>query len=278
LKNDDAKDLAAVVADGFEGEMLGQPREIRFAHDTTQVLRQQDSGKPVVRLDRERLVKALLDDRRRFSKRPTVKLALMGLAPIDHKNLDGLWQGTCQLRIFGEMGAGRRGEVVLYLRYRLLKPTEDLLKSDGWLRSCAITQRQIAEAPRFLMREAAAERGIEVKRFHDNWVDTQNTQIVSGGINLGDFNRDGCLDLLITDVDANVLYQGRPDGTFTDVSEQVRLPQIPLMINATFVDLDGDGWEDLIFGSLLLRNHEGRYFSQVSSPSLSLRPQASGVV
>ena len=265
LKNDDAQALLALFADGIEGEMLGQPREVRFEHDAIQVLRQQDSGQPVVRLDREGLAKALLDDRRRFTKRPTVKLALMGLAPVDHKNLDGVWQGTCQLRMFGEMGAGRPGEVVLYLRYRLPRPTEELLKSDGWLRSCSITQRQVAEAPKFLMREVAAERGIEVKRFHDNWDDPQNTQIVSGGINLCDFNRDGCLDLLITDVDANVLYQGRPDGTFTDVTEQVRLPQIPLMINATFVDLDGDGWEDLIFGSLLLRNHEGQYFSPVAS-------------
>jgi len=278
LKNNDAHALLALFAERFEGEVPGRPREVSFDHDSTRVLRQQDSGQPPVRLDREGLAKHLLDDRRRFTKPPTVKLALMGLAPLDYKNLDGAWQGTCQLRLSGEMGAGRPGEVVLYLRYRLPRPTEEILRSDGWLQSCAITQRQIGEAPKFLMREVAAERGISVKRFHDNWNDPENTEIVTGGVSLCDFNRDGCLDLLITDLDGNVLYQGRPDGKFTDVTAQVRLPRTPLMVNATFADLDGDGWEDLLYGSLLLRNNEGRYFSPVTATTLKVRPQSNVIV
>jgi hypothetical protein len=67
--------------------------------------------------------------------------------------------------------------VVLYLQYRLSKPTEALLKSSAWLRFCAITQRQVATAPKFLMREVAAERGIRVKPLHDNWDDPQDIQI-----------------------------------------------------------------------------------------------------
>jgi hypothetical protein len=229
-------------------------------------------------VDRLALAKLLLDDRARFTKSPTVKLALMALAPVDHKNVEGMWQGTGQLRMFGEMGAGRPGEVVLYLRYRLPKPTEDLLKSDGWLRACAITQRQIAEAPHYLMREVAAKRGISPGRFHDNWNDPQNTEIVTGGLNLCDFNRDGCLDLLITDLDGNALFQGRPDGMLTDVTAEVRLPRTPLLINAAFADLDGDGWEDLIYGSLILRNNEGKSFSPVTTKTLKIRPESNVVV
>ena len=131
------------------------------------------------------------------------------------------------------------------------------MKSDAWLRSCAITQRQVAEAPNFLMREVAAERGISVKRFHDNWEDPKNTQIVSGGINLCDFNRDGCLDLLITDIDANVLYQGPARRHVHRRHGPGPPPAIPRLINATFADLDGDGWEDLIFGSLVLSQSRG---------------------
>jgi hypothetical protein len=279
LKNDDPHALLGLFADGFEGEILGKPREVVFEHDSMRVLREQDSGQPSTRLDREGLAKRLLDERRRFAKSPTVKLALMGLAPLDQKNLDGIWQGTCQLRMFGEIEAGRRGEVVLYLQYRLARPTEELLSSDAWLQSCAITQRQIAEAPKFLMREVAAERGITVKRFHDNWNDPQNVQSDAGAINLCDYNRDGCLDLLITDYAANVLYQGRPDGTFTDVTEQVHLPKIHIMVlNAAFADLDGDGWEDLIYGDRILRNQQGRHFSRVEANNLELRPSANVII
>ncbi len=275
IKNDDAPALLSLLAEGFEGEVLSEPREVRFDRDDIRLLRQSSSGRPAVRLDRKALAELLLEDRHRFAKIPTVKLALMGLVPADGKDLDGLWQGTCQFRMYGEMAGGRPGEILLYLRYRLPRPTEELLKADAWLRSLAITQRQVAEAPKYLMREVAAERGIKVKQFHDNWDEPNNTQILSGGVNLCDFNRDGCLDMLITDLATNILYQGIPDGTFKDVSAQVRLPQIPRLINATFADLDGDGWEDLIFGSLLLRNHEGQYFSPIEAPTLQVRPQAS---
>jgi hypothetical protein len=278
LKQGDSDALLVLLGDGFLGEVLETPREVQFERDAIRVLRQQDSGAGFRSLDRQAMAQLLLDDRRRFTKAPTVKLALMALAPLDYKNPRGLWQGTCQLRMFGEMRPGRPGEVLLYLRYRLERPTEELLKSRGWLKACAITQRQIAEAPRFLMREVSAQRGIHAKQFHDNWYNPQDTEIVTGGINLCDFNRDGCLDLLITDVELNVLYQGQPDGTLKDVTREVRLPQVPRMINATFADLDGDGWEDLILGSLLFRNHVGQYFAPVEGASLSLRPQASVIV
>jgi hypothetical protein len=274
LKDDDARALLALFADGFEGEAPGRPREVWFEREAIRVVREQDSGQPPVRLDRDGLARRLLDDRRRFARPPTVKLALMALAPVDGKDLDGVWQGTCQLRMFGDMGPGRLGEVVLSLRYRLPRPTEERLGSDGWLRSIAITQRQVAESPRLLMREVAAERGINVKRFHDNWANPERTRIVAGGMNLCDFNRDGCLDLLITDLSANVLYQGRPDGTFADVTQQVHLPRSQWLINATFADLDGDGWEDLIYGSVILRNNEGRSFSMVHSPGFALQNPA----
>jgi hypothetical protein len=274
LRTGDEQGLLALLAGNFEGEAPGDPREIRFEQDSIRVLRQQDAGHAGRRLDRQAMVKLLLEDRRKFSRPPIVKLALMGLAPEDHKDLDGTWRGTCQLRMFGETDSHGRAEVLFYLAYRLPRPTEELLKSDAWLLGCSITQRQVAEAPRFLMREAAAERGINAKQFHDNWDDPKDSQIISGGLNLCDFNRDGCLDLLITDIKNNVLYQGRPDGTLIDVTAQVGLPRIPRLINAAFADLDNDGWEDLIYGSLILRNQEGKSFKPVDVPSLSIRPQA----
>ena len=275
LKNDDEEALRTIFVDGFEGEVLGKPREAQFEHGGTRILRQNGSGERGIRLDAKSFAKFLLEDRRRFSKRPGVKLSLMALAPTDPKNLDSVWQGTCQLRMSGEMGKGRPGEVVLYLRYRIPRPKEAVLKSNPWLQSLAIMQRQVAESPKSLMKDVTATRGIDVKLFHDNWEETQNTQIVSGGVNLCDYNRDGCLDMLITDLTTNVMYQGSPDGTLTDVTSKVRLPQNPRLITATFVDLDGDGWEDLIFGSVLLRNTEGQYFTPVEAPTLAIRPQAS---
>jgi hypothetical protein len=278
LKKGDLKALLALMSDDFEGFRPEAPRETEYEQDGISIRRQIDSGKPPARLDRESFAKRLLEERARFKVTPSVKLALMALAPLDHTNIDGIWQGTCQLRIFGDTGAGRPAEVLMYLRYRTPRPTEKKLSSAGWLHACSIVQHQVALAPRFLMREVAAQRGIDVKRLHDNWLGPDEIQIVPGTTTLWDYNRDGCLDLLITDINAIVLYQGRPDGTFLDVTAQVRLPRIPRLINATCVDLDGDGWEDLIFGSVLLRNHEGKFFAPADSGRTTLRPQSNVTV
>jgi hypothetical protein len=238
-----------------------------------------DSGHDPVRLDRAGFVARLFDDRKRFSKSPQVKAALMALAPANPRDLDSPWEGTCQLRMWGEMGPGRPGEALYYLRYRLQRPTESTLKGDGWLRSCTITQRQVAEAERFLMREVAAERGLKTERLHDNWKQGTNLESVTGGAYLCDFNRDGCLDLLLVDLNGNALYQGQPGGNLVDVTSKLRIPQSPWLVGAAFVDLDDDGWEDLILGPHVLRNDEGRAFrARPVIPGVNLSQSTSLVV
>src|SRR5262249_56738943 len=101
-------------------------------------------------------------------------------------------------------------------------------------------------ATRPWLREVARERGIDVSRIHDNWKTKEHPITQPGGVYLCDFNRDGYLDILITDLKP-VLYQGGPDGTFTDVTEKMKIPTHGMAgAVAAFVDLDGDGWEDLI--------------------------------
>jgi hypothetical protein len=279
LRRNESSAFLALMADGFEGRIIAQPREVRLETASVHVLRQQDSGHAPARLDRYGFVAKLFQDRGQFTKVPQVKLALMALAPTDPRNLDSLWEGTCQLRMWGEIGPGRPGEVVLYLRYRLQRPTEVLLKSDGWLRFCSMTQRQISDAPQFMMREVAAQRGIQTEHLHDNWKKGTKRESVSGGVYLCDYNRDGCLDMLLLDLNGNALYQGMPDGGFVNVSTRVALPQTPWPVGAAVADLDNDGWEDLILGSSVYRNDEGRAFrSRASIPGLNLSANNSAII
>lgn len=279
LRTDDTTDFLAVLSDGFEGRILDQPRETRSETGALRVVRQQDSGRDPVKLDRLQFVARLFEDRKKFSRTPQIKLALMGLAPTNLRDLESLWEGTCQLRMWGEVRSGQPREVVLYLRYRLGRPTEETLKSDGWLRFCSVTQRQESEARHFLMREVAQERGIDPERFHDNWKPGFNLEIVTGGAYLCDYNRDGCLDVLLVDVNGNFLYEGQPSGKFVDVTAKMRLPQPGAVVGAAIADLDNDGWEDFILGSFILRNEEGREFRRIPSiPGLTLSDKSSAIV
>jgi hypothetical protein len=276
LAEADGTALRAMLAADFTGQVLDKPCEVRRSDGVIEVVRQEDAGQRPAALDADRFVARLLEYRQPFAQPPRAQLSLMALAPVTRGELDGLWQGTCLLRMWGEAQPGQPREVALYLRYRVPKPSRESLHADGWLHACAITQSQVAQASRWLMREVAAERGINVAELHDNWkVDVKQSKASRGlGVYLCDFDRDGILDILITDAARFVLYKGLPGGKFQDVTEQMGLPTRPGLptlsgLIAGFADLDGDGWEDLILGGDVYRNDEGkRFVLQPISPRL----------
>jgi hypothetical protein len=285
LRREDSTALTALLTADFTGQVPKRPRQVHLDADFAQVVRNEDSGVEPLRLGSSEFVARLLGYRRLFSRPPQVKLALMGLAPTVRGDLGSLWQGSCQLRMWGEAKPGQPGEVVLYLQYRLPCPTEETLQKGGWLRSCTILQSQEAVATRTLLRDVTSERGIDPRRFYDSWTcaEGQPIQPISGGVYLCDYDRDGILDLLITDVKGCVLYKGKPGGKFEDVTLRVGLPEsLPLQSTvealAAFADLDGDGWEDLILGNHFYQNEKGKRFTEVTwRTNLRLPSDASGI-
>jgi hypothetical protein len=110
----------------------------------------------------------------------------------------------------------------------------------------------------------------------------------SMGIGVGDYNRDGKLDLFISTFsdDNKTLYRNEGDATFTDVSYRAGLgnPTIPFLSwGAGFLDFDNDGLLDIFIANghvypiadktdwgttfaqrpLLFRNLDGKKFAEV---------------
>ncbi|HLJ93684.1 MAG TPA: VCBS repeat-containing protein [Gemmataceae bacterium] len=285
LSRGDQEGLRNLLATGFGGPVSSSSREVRLAAEFAQVLRQEYAGEAVSvgPTDPAQFLARLMEYRRRFgSKPPKVKLALMALHPAEREQHHGCWCGTCQLRMWGETEQGGPGEVVLYLAFQTIQPAEDALARGHWLLSCVITQSQVAQAPAYLMHEVTAERGIDPGDFHDNWP-THGTKTTTGGVYLCDYDRDGILDMLITDLNRHALYKGLPGGTFKDVTVDVglplALPELPgVAVMAAFVDLDGDGWEDLILGGRVYRNEAGRRFVDYTQrTNLRLPRDAAGI-
>ena len=164
----------------------------------------------------------------------------------------------------GETEPGKPAEITVYLKYQVVKPTKEAVAERGWMTACAVTQSQIAKSQRFLMRESAAERGLQPERLQDNWiVDRQDG--ATGGVYLCDFDRDGVMDMLITDTSGYYLYKGLGGGQFRNVTSEMGLLRLrpdntPGSLAACWVDIDGDGWEDLILGSYVYRNDRGKQF------------------
>ncbi len=85
----------------------------------------------------------------------------------------------------------------------------------------------------------------------------------SMGVDFGDHDRDGLLDIFVTNFsdDYNTLYRNQGNGVFRDVSRAVNLvfPSWPFVGWGTgFVDFNNDGWEDLFVAN-------GHVFPQVDN-------------
>jgi hypothetical protein len=268
LIRNDAAALRALLAKDFTGAVYEQPREVRVTTDFLQVVRQQETAQKRRTLTADQFVERLLEPRRSFHKPPSVEVKLMKLQPEKLDDLDSpLWKGTCYLRMWGESVPGQPTEVALNLEYRIPKPTMETLQKSAWLHSAKITQSLVGHAEHFLLRDVTRARGINPTLFHDNWLfpRKENRTGNTGGVFLCDFNRDGILDLLVTDINGYFLYKGLLDGKFVDVTAEMGLPRQqferdPSAILAAFVDLDGDGWEDLILGHSIYRNDQGKRF------------------
>ena len=95
-----------------------------------------------------------------------------------------------------------------------------------------------------------------------------------------DYDRDGNLDLYVTNASPNVLYRNNGDGTFGDVTETAGLQELrsgtePFMFGGAVAgDFDDDGWPDLYLGfyqeanRLFLNDGQGG-FAEVETEAFS---------
>lgn len=73
--------------------------------------------------------------------------------------------------------------------------------------------------------------------------------VIAGGVAAGDYDRDGHVDLFVIrgQLGASQLFRNRGDGSFEDATAGAGIAVGPgLHSSATFADVDGDGWLDLL--------------------------------
>ncbi len=117
---------------------------------------------------------------------------------------------------------------------------------DGWL-DLAVANDSV---PSFLYRNRHDGTFEDTSYFSGFAVDGEGRPHAAMGIAVGDYNRDGKVDLYVTAFsdDYNVLYRNEGDGGFYDVTTKAGLvkPTIPFLGWGTgFLDFDNDGLLDL---------------------------------
>jgi hypothetical protein len=262
LSKGDRSKVAALLSESFRGRLPEDVVETKREDDLLRVTRRTVAGDSFREVGRDPVVAELLSFRRTFAEPPRVHLAIKHLSPHVRGDLDSLWEGQCLLRMWGTSARGKPAEVELVLDFEVERPTCEQGGEGGWVRGLTLRQSQVARAERFLFREVTAERGIDTTPLHDNWK-AKKLRSHTGGAYLCDFDRDGRLDVLLTDMQDGYLYRGLAGGKFREVASEVGLKFYPTRGGLPLVvwaDLDGDRWEDLIHGQTVWRNDRGKRF------------------
>ncbi len=141
--------------------------------------------------------------------------------------------------------------------------------------------------------------------YHNNHDNTFTEVALSAGVQgpvrgfatwFFDYDNDGWPDLFVTSYAVSLeetartylglphnattlkLYRNMHDGTFKDVTAQVGLDKVFMPMGANFGDIDNDGFLDIYLGTgnpsygslvpnVLLRNHDGKYFVDITASS-----------
>ena len=99
------------------------------------------------------------------------------------------------------------------------------------------------------------------------------------GVAVADYDRDGWVDIFLTNFGANQLWRNKGNGTFEEVITKAGIEDPRWNTGATFVDIDRDGWLDLFVGCYLDFNYSNhRICRSTSGVKDYCAPQAYGAV
>ncbi len=195
---------------------------------------------------------------------PRVQVAMLELAPAQREQPAGPWHGSMKIRFTGRTTDGTVAEALIKARVILDPPSDDLPDRRGWIRGFHVYAVNWGDSSDFLMKEVASERGLQPELYYDHWKTKGPDVVITGGIYVSDYDSDGWLDVLVTGVKTNGLYRGGPGG-FRNVTGAAGLPENSSYGAAAFVDLDADGYEDLLFGTRLYRNRGNGTFQDITA-------------
>jgi len=137
--------------------------------------------------------------------------------------------------------------------------------------------------PNFMFQNQGSGRFLEIGLLSGTSLNEDGKEQAGMGVASGDYDRDGLLDLFVTNFsdDSNTLYRNLGRGQFRDVSyaADITLPSWRFLgWGKAFFDFDHDGWEDLFVANGHIYPQVDRFRMDVTylQPKLFFRNLANG--
>ncbi len=259
----DLQQLSANLAADFVGVPISNPPDERYVGDNLSLRRAVLAQDNSMQLGPSEFAEWLVAQRHESDSRPKVGVALLSYAPAQRDRLDEEWLGRAKLRITNRDSESANERVI---EFEFSTPGfSDSPPATGWLSTWKTIQIDSGSVEAPLMQEVAADRGLAPDLFMDNWTCASHLRSLNaGGLYLADFDRDGRTDILLTEprsLQSMTLYRGIEDGRFENKTRDMRLPLTTGADHVAIIDLDDDGWEDVVLlGLAVFKNADGKHF------------------
>jgi len=271
VRQQDREAIRGLLADDFQSRVLPESDRLDYHSDLVTAARWSASGELQDLESHDAFIDWLLRTTSFITEIAGVQVGVLRISPVDTE--DGSWQVEGVLRAWGKHD-DEPGELRVWVALRIAKPSKENLLAGKWIQQFRASQIAVSQAKNPLFLDQTAKSGVVTETLHDNWETPSDVRNVSGGVYFTDFDNDGHQDMLLTDVDQTLeqLYRGKGDGTFVDVSAALGSSQSSGLLRyssiAAWIDLNGDGWDDIIYADGVVRqNIQGLRFRDVSNKS-----------
>ena len=217
------------------------------------------------------LVNRLLEWAGRFQRIDRTRLRVLQIQS-DANAVSGIWDLLLQLTAAGVDVDGKPLSFLATHRVQCKFESDNEIAAGCILAHWKDESLFIEQASQRLLEEQSAEWGLLDLKLRDNWTTprTQN-QTYSMQVAVEDFDRDGDLDIAFSTFHGTQRLLRCQNKKFVDVTQELALPkqrttrdQVAL---ASWLDVDNDGYPDLLLGSRLYQNLKGSGFRDITERS-----------
>ncbi len=265
---------------GFVASLPNAGQRVRYDLDYVREERTTTEANAVAAHDAAEFASYLLTYFADFEKIEKVTCRVLDLHADNNDPSTGYWDVTLYL---AGVGYDRQHAFAEFTSEHLLRcyfiddqAIEDGTILDRW----AVRSESRRLAARSLFEEVTQQVGLDQVDIQDNWTtDRDKVRQYHTQMAVADFDRDGFHDLALASANGRWrLLRSQGGAKFEEVTDQCGLPAwadeeprsrgvLDQAYIATWIDMDNDGFPDLILGDRLYRNHEGRRFEDVTDAS-----------